>query len=154
MDTHPGPTTRAWWRTISAWGGLLAMCGGLFHVVVSALMRHEVWAQIVDEGFFYTVTLNPAADRLAIAEAFWFSPGSFGVPLFLLGSLTVRLTRRGERVPGWLGWGVAVWAVLIGLLGGFDAGTIILLLIGVLLVLGARFSTKIDRSPAQPVPGR
>jgi hypothetical protein len=30
-----------------------------------------------------------------------------------------------------------VWAVLLGLLSGFDAGTMILLLIGVLLVVGA-----------------
>jgi Family of unknown function (DUF6463) len=138
IDTHPEATTSpAWWRNLSAWGGVLAMCGGLFHTVTAALMRHEVWAQIVDEGFFNTVTLDPSADRLAVAEAFWFSPGSFGVPLFLLGALVTRLTRRGERVPGWLGCGVAAWAVLIGLLGGFDTGTIILLSIGVLLAVGA-----------------
>ncbi len=107
------------------------------HTVSAALMRREVWVQIVDEGFFNTVSLYPSADRLAVAEAFWFSPGSFGVPLLLLGSLVVWTTRRGERVPGWLGCGVAGWAVLIGLLGGFDTGTMILLLIGVLLVVGA-----------------
>jgi hypothetical protein len=41
-------------------------------------------------------------------------------------------------VPGLLGWGVVAWAVLIGLLGGFDAGTMIILLIGVLLAAGDR----------------
>jgi hypothetical protein len=138
IDTDPETTTSgAWWRNLSAWGGLLAVCGGVFHTVVAALMRQEVWAQIVDEGFLSTVPLYPSADRLPMAEAFWFSPGSFGVPLLLLGSLVTWLTRRGERVPGWLGWGVAVWAVLLGLLSGFDAGTMILLLIGVLLVVGA-----------------
>jgi hypothetical protein len=139
IDTQPEATiSRAWWRNPSAWGGLLAVCGGLFHTVVAALMRSEVWAQIVDEGFFNTVTLDPSADRLPMAEAFWFSPGSFGVPLLLLGALATRLTRRGERVPGWLGWGVVAWAVLIGLLSGFDGGTLILLLIGVLLAVGDR----------------
>ena len=37
------------------------MCGGLFHTVVAALMRYEVWAQIADEGFLNTVTLDPSA---------------------------------------------------------------------------------------------
>jgi Na+(H+)/acetate symporter ActP len=138
IDKHPeAARPRVWWSNLSAWGGLLAVCGGLFHTVVAALTRYEVWAQIVDEGFFNTVTLEPSADRLAVAEAFWFSPGSFGVPLLLLGALVTWLTRRGERVPGWLGCGVAAWAVLIGLLGGFDTGTIILLSIGVLLAVGA-----------------
>ncbi|WP_414939616.1 DUF6463 family protein [Amycolatopsis sp. cmx-11-51] len=145
-DTYPAATTsRAWWRNLSAWGGLLALCGGLFHTVVAALMRDEVWARIFDEGFFNTVTLDPSPDRLPMAEAFWLGPGSFGVPLFLLGALVVRLTRRGERVPGWLGGGLAAWAVLLGLLGGFDAGTLILLLIGVLFVAGALLAKQPSR---------
>jgi hypothetical protein len=137
IDTHPEATTaRAWWSDLSAWGGLLAVFGGLFHTVVAALERSEVWAQIVDEGFFNTVTLVPSADRLAVAEAYWFSVGSFGVPLLLLGALVTWLTRRGERVPGWVGCGVAAWAVLLGLLGAFDTGSIVLLSIGVLLAVG------------------
>jgi Family of unknown function (DUF6463) len=119
-------------------GGLLAMFGGILHLVAAALMRRDAWDQIFDEGFVNTVTLDPSAEELAMAEAFWFSPGSFGVPLLLLGGLVAWLARRGERVPGWLGCGVVAWAVLIGLLGGFDAGTMVILLIGVLLVAGDR----------------
>jgi len=145
-DTQPRTTTaRAWWRNPSAWGGLCAVGGGLLHTATAALMRRDVWAQIIDEGFVNTVTLEPSVDRLAVAEAFWFSPGSFGVPLLLLGALVTRLARRGERVPGWLGWGVGAWAALLGLLGGFDAGTWMLLLIGALLVVGDR---KARRAPA------
>jgi anti-sigma factor RsiW len=113
------------------------MCGGLSHTVVAALSRQEIWKQILDEGFFNTVTLTPSADRLAVAEAYWFSAGSFGVPLLLLGSLVTWLIRRGARVPWWLGGGVAAWAVLLGLLGGFDSGSIALLLIGGLLAAGS-----------------
>ena len=138
IDTQPEATTsRAWWRSPSAWGGLLAVCGGTMHTVVAVSERQEVWAQIVDDGFFNTVSLEPSADRLAVAEAYWFSLGSFGVPLLLLGALVTWLTRRGVRVPGWLGCGLAAWAVLIGLVGGFDTGTFTLLSIGVLLVVGA-----------------
>ncbi|WP_432938830.1 DUF6463 family protein [Kribbella sp. CA-253562] len=143
IDTTPKPSTsRVWWRDLSAAGGLLAIGGGIFHTVVSAVMRRDVWAQIADDGFFKTVSLNPSADQLAAAEAFWFSPGSFGVPLLLLGSLVTWLTRRGHRVPGWLGGGVVAWSLLIGLLSGFDGGTFALLTIGVLLAAGGWTSRR------------
>jgi hypothetical protein len=88
---------------LTMFGGLLAACGGILHFAGAALMRSEIWSQIVDEGFVNTVTLDPSADRLAVAEAFWFSPGSFGVPLLLLGCLVTWLARRGQRVPGLAG---------------------------------------------------
>ncbi len=138
-------TTRVRWRDPATWGGILALGGGLFHTVVAATMRQDVWARIFDEGFFNTVTLDPSPDRLPMAEAFWLSPGSFGVPLLLLGAFVVRSTRRGERVPGWLGSGVVAWAVLLGLLGGFDGGTIALLLIGALFLAGAWFKKEPSR---------
>ncbi|RSM81397.1 hypothetical protein DL991_07625 [Amycolatopsis sp. WAC 01375] len=143
--TTEATTIRVRWRDPATWGGILALGGGLFHTVVAATMRQEVWARIFDEGFFNTVTLDPSPDRLPMAEAFWLSPGSFGVPLLLLGALVVRSTRRGERAPGWLGCGVVAWAVLLGLLGGFDAGTIILLLIGALFLAGAWFKKEPSR---------
>jgi Family of unknown function (DUF6463) len=125
-------------RKLTMSGGLLAVFGGVLHLVASTLMRRDVWDQIVDEGFVSTVTLDPSADELAFAEAYWFSPGSFGVPLLLLGGLVAWLARRGQLVPGLLGCGVVAWAVLLGLLGGFDAGTMLILLVGVLLVAGDR----------------
>lgn len=137
--TTEATTIRVRWRDPATWGGILALGGGLFHTVVAATMRQEVWARIFDEGFFNTVTLDPSPDRLPMAEAFWLSPGSFGVPLLLLGGLVLRQTRHGGRVPGWLGSGVVAWAVLLGMLGGFDGGTIILLVIGALFLAGAWF---------------
>jgi hypothetical protein len=131
---------------LTMFGGLLAACGGILHFAGAALMRSEIWSQIVDEGFVNTVTLDPSADRLAVAEAFWFSPGSFGVPLLLLGCLVTWLARRGQRVPGLLGCGVLAWAVLLGLLGGFDAGTMTILLVGVLLVAGDRQARANNRT--------
>lgn len=143
VDTHVPKTGRPLRRArrlrkLTLAGGILAVCGGLCHVVIAATMRRDVWSQVADEGFVKTVSLEPAPDRVAVAEAFWFSPGSFGVPLLLLGSLVVWLARRDQRVPGWVGWGVVAWAVLIGLLSGFDAGTWAIMLIGVLLGVGGR----------------
>ena len=136
ISISPGTEPRI--HKLTMFGGLLAACGAILHLAAAALMRGEIWSQIVDEGFVNTVALDPSADRLAVAEAFWFSPGSFGVPLLLLGCLVTWLARRGQRVPGLLGCGVVAWAVLLGLLGGFDAGTMTILLVGVLLVAGDR----------------
>ena len=127
-------------RRLTLCGGLLAMTGGVVHVGVAALMRRDVWSQVMDEGFVNTVTLDPSAERVPVAEAFWFSPGSFGVPLLLLGALVTWQARHDLRVPGALGWGVVAWAVLLGVLSGFDAGTMTILLIGGLLVAGDRHS--------------
>lgn len=128
--------------SLTAWGGGLAVCGGVLHTVVAALMRRDAWEQIIQEGFFNTVTIAPSPDQLAAAEAFWFSPGSFGVPLFLLGSLVLWTHRQGLRVPGWIGAALVAWAALLGLLSGFDVGTMTLILIGALLSLGGRQAHK------------
>ena len=123
-------------RKLTMAGGLLAVGGGALHLTASALMRRDVWSQIADEGFVNTVSLDPAPDLLAVAEAFWFTPGSFGAPFLLLGGLVTWLARRGHRVPALLGSGVVLWSVVIGLLGGFDAGTMLIMLVGLLLVAG------------------
>jgi hypothetical protein len=58
-------------------------------------------------------------------------------------------------VPGWLGCGVAAWAVLLGLLGAFDTGSIVLLSIGVLLAVGGWNHPASPRSrPPAAVTGR
>lgn len=117
-------------------GGILAVCAGIGHSVTAAMMRRNEWTQIVDRGFAGSISLAPSAEQLAAAEAFWFSPGSFGVPLTLLGSLVVWSVRRGLRTPALVGWGLAAWALLLAVLGGFDVGSGLLILTGVLIGVG------------------
>jgi hypothetical protein len=131
-------------------GGLLAVSGGALHITASALMRGDVWSQIADEGFLNTVSLHPSEERLAVAEAFWLTPGSFGVPFLLLGALVTWMARRGQRVPGLLGGGVVAWSVVLGLLGGFDVGTMLIMFVGLLLAAGDRDGRRISRA-ARPV---
>ncbi|WP_157680165.1 DUF6463 family protein [Mycobacterium dioxanotrophicus] len=122
-------------RNITAWGGRLAVVGAAFHVSVAALKRRAVWSQILDEGVANTVTLDPPPDRVAVAEAFWFSPGSFGVPLGLIGQLVLHMTRRGQPVPVWLGWAIVAWACLLGLMVP-KSGAWAILTVGALIVAG------------------
>jgi Family of unknown function (DUF6463) len=122
-------------RNITASGGYLAIAGAGIHLVVATMKRGDVWRQIRDEGFVNTVTLDPSADQLAAAEAFWFSPGSFAVPLGLIGLLVVHLTRKGQRLPLWLGWIIVVWALILGLLVP-NSGAWLILAVGALIVVG------------------
>lgn len=117
-------------------GGILAICAGIGHTITAAVMRRDVWAHIVDRGFAGTISLEPSAEQLAATEAFWFSPGSFGVPLTLLGFLVVWSVRQGHRVPGLVGWGLVAWALLVAALGGLDVGSALLTCTGVLIGVG------------------
>lgn len=108
-------------RRLALAGGLLALVGGTGHLVATVAMRRDAWAQMVDEGLINTVSLMPSVDRLALSEAFWLSPGSFGAPLLLLGALVTWLSRHGQPVPWWLGGGMLVWVAVIGLISGVDS---------------------------------
>jgi hypothetical protein len=128
-------------------GGALATVGGIGHLVTSWRMRDDVWGAAFDDGLLNTVSLDPSPEQLAYAEAFWFSPGSFGAPLAILGGLVIRLERQGARVPGSVGWGLTAWAALLGVLGGFDVGTALLALTGVLIGIGG-LASRATRSAA------
>ncbi|MGV9802820.1 DUF6463 family protein [Mycobacterium sp. NPDC003449] len=122
---------------ITAWGGRVAVVGAIFHVLKAADSRRSAWAQIHRDGWIDTLTLRPRPDQLAASEAFWFSPGSFGVPFGLLGALILRLTRNGQRVPAWLGWAIVVWGGLIAVVLP-RSGAWPIMTVGALIVLGDR----------------
>ncbi|WP_286213364.1 MULTISPECIES: DUF6463 family protein [Mycolicibacterium] len=126
-------------RNITAWGGRLAVVGAVAHVSLAAKARKPVWSQIADEGIVNTVTLEPTPEQLDKAEAFWFSPGSFGVPFGLLGALVLHMTRRGQPVPRWLGWTIAAWAGVAGVMLP-KSGAWAIFTAGALLIAGNRKS--------------
>jgi hypothetical protein len=117
-----------------------------------SLLTLFAWGDIkgwADRGVWAAVPLAPtegAADRtvesLQNEVTFWAGPGSFAVPLILLGCLTWHLAGRGVTVPAWAGWGLAAWCFVGGVLlvpSPYFAGVVS----GVLVVLAAR---KEDRS--------
>ncbi|SCL71189.1 hypothetical protein GA0070606_5643 [Micromonospora citrea] len=98
---------------------------GVLHAVV--FLPHPHWDEWLSGG------LRSGEGGDASLSVFWALPGSFVVPLVLLGLLVVRLGRRGERAPAYAGWALGGWAagcaLLIGpsgfLLGLVPAGLLI-----------------------------
>lgn len=113
---------------------------GVIHTVVAPLeqRQRDVWGDILEQGPWRTLSLDDVTpENLPYSEAFWIWPGSFGVPVLLLGAFVVWTAGRGERVPAPFGWAMIAWgAVLVALLPKSPAWA--LLLVGLLLALAAR----------------
>lgn len=127
---------------------------GAGHLVLTAYLTRATTASWAAQAFWAAVPLRlePAArtaDALRNVAAFWAGPGSFSVPLFLLGAWIWHLAGRGVAPPSALGWGVTVWCVVGGILlvpSPFFVGA----LAGVLLVLAAHRAPH-DTLPRAPV---
>jgi hypothetical protein len=136
------------------WASGIMLTLGTGHLILAALASWQEITGWVDRGIWAAVPLTladedagRAADSLPDKVTFWAGPGSFAVPLILLGLLTWHLAGRGVTVPAGIGWGLAAWCSLCGVLlvpSPFFVGVIP----GVLIVLAAR---KGDRSPSAGV---
>jgi hypothetical protein len=128
------------------WAGGIMVVLGAGHL---SLVAFTAWTDLtgwVARGVWAAVplALTDTGDRTVASlrndVTFWAGPGSFAVPLVLLGGLTWHLAGRGVAVPAALGWGVAAWCAVGGVLlepSPFFAGTVA----GVLVVLAARKPT-------------
>jgi hypothetical protein len=117
--------------------GWIATAFGVIHTVVSPLDRPDVWSDIFDQGPWRTISLDVTPENLAYSEAFWVAPGSFGVPVLLIGALVLWTAKQGGRVPAPFGWAMTAWGVVLAVLLPASPAWA-LLLVGVLLVLAAR----------------
>ncbi|MGK8523905.1 DUF6463 family protein [Nocardia asteroides] len=133
------------------WASGIMLVLGAGHLILLALASWEEITGWVDRGLWAAVPLTLAdgdapqtAESLANKLTFWAGPGSFAVPLLLLGLLTRRLADREIAVPAGIGWGLAAWCALGGVLlvpSPFFVGVVP----GALIVLAAR---KSDRGPS------
>ncbi|MGO4615417.1 DUF6463 family protein [Nocardia sp. 2YAB30] len=130
-------------KRLLRWASGIMLVLGIGHLSLLAL---AAWADItgwVDRGLWAAVPLVLDGDAVQTVESlqnevtFWGGPGSFAVPLILLGCLTWHLAGRGVAVPAGIGWGLAAWCVLGGVLlvpSPFFAGIIS----GALIIVAAR----------------
>ncbi|MEV6320561.1 DUF6463 family protein [Nocardia sp. NPDC051787] len=133
------------------WASGIMLMLGTGHLILLALAAWDEITGWVDLGIWAAVPLTltdadavPTVESLQNKVTFWGGPGSFAVPLILLGFLTWHLAGRGLALPAGIGWGIAAWCALGGVLlvpSPFFVGIIP----GVLIVLAAR---KQDRSEA------
>jgi hypothetical protein len=121
---------------------------GLLHMVVlgvDALEEIPGWLRLAQ---WTTAHWQPFASQppalAASGGAFWSTIGSFAVPTILLGGLIVDLARRGQHVPGHVGWTLLVWMLLASLIvepSGFPVGAAVAL--G--LIVGVRRAKALSR---------
>jgi hypothetical protein len=123
------------------WASGIMLVLGVGHLSLTALLGWEDVAGWVDRGIWAAVPLMGGDGGLQNKVTFWAGPGGFAVPLILLGCLTWHLAGRGVAVPGRLGWAIAVWCLVGGVLlvpSPFFAGIIA----GALIILAARKRTR------------
>ncbi|TDO30657.1 hypothetical protein EV643_13639 [Kribbella sp. VKM Ac-2527] len=138
-------------KRLLRWASGIMIVLGTGHLSLLALVARGDVAGWVDRGMWAAVPLvltgggaDQTVESLQNDVTFWAGPGSFGVPLILLGCLTWHLAGRGVAVPAGIGWGLATWCVLGGVLlvpSPFFAGTVS----GALIIWAARSE---DRSEA------
>ncbi len=105
--------------------GVLLVAVAIIHVVFTMNPYWPAWVG------------GELRDGTASAEslaAFWAQPGGFSVVMVLLGLMVLRAARRGERVPGYVGWGLLAWVGLCVVLVGPASGFTLVLVPPVLLV--------------------
>ncbi|MET9344593.1 hypothetical protein [Nonomuraea sp. NPDC003804] len=140
-------------KRLLRWASAIMLVLGTGHLFLLVLMAWQDVTGWVDRGLWAAVPLVlveggavPTVESLQSKVTFWAGPGGFAVPLIVLGCLTWHLAGRGVAVPAGIGWGIATWCVLGGVLlvpSPFFVGTVS----GILIVVAAR---KKDRSGATP----
>lgn len=91
---------------------------GAGHLVLATVVTGSTLLGWAANGVWAAVPLLGSRDSpLAAlnALAFWAGPGSFAVPLATLGLLLWHLAGRDVRVPRFVGWIIAVWCCVGGL---------------------------------------
>ena len=126
------------------WASGIMLVLGTGHLLLATLFAWEHITGWVDRGVWAAVPLAPTTgsgdqtvESLRNQVTFWGGPGSFAVPLILLGCLTWHLAGRGVAVPAGIGWGLAAWCLVGGVLlvpSPYFAGVIS----GALIILAAR----------------
>jgi len=128
-------------KRLLRWASGIMLVLGAGHLLLLTLFAWEDVTGWGDRGVWAAVPLaltGSGAERtvesLQNEVTFWAGPGSFAVPLILLGCLTWHLAGRSVVVPAGLGWGLAAWCFVGGVLlvpspyfAGVVAGALIVL---------------------------
>ncbi|MFG2877545.1 DUF6463 family protein [Streptomyces sp. NPDC048337] len=138
VDGAPGPD-RA--RTLAVWAGRSTVAIGAVHIAFFTVKTWSRWGDWLGGGLHGPNAIEDPANAPSLAD-FWGLPGSFAVPLILLGLLVVRMARTGQEIPRHLGWALGAWVLAGGWIlepSGFALG-----LVPVTLLLLAQRAARRD----------
>jgi hypothetical protein len=132
------------------WSGRIFVFLGTAHMVLSLAMAApdraaawfgaELWRP---EGGF--TEMNPTMG------AYWFTFGSFGVPLLSLGVAVLWMHRRGVVPPEFLGWILLAWT-LVNMVILLPSPWIVGVAASVLYLVGVRRAARDERAAPAAVP--
>ncbi|MDF2958695.1 MAG: hypothetical protein K0S39_430 [Paenibacillus sp.] len=112
---------------------LLAKIAGYILVVIGTLhlllgiigdfnTTPERWTTIARTGFWNTIVPPWINEYIPLQLTFWTQPGSFAIPLSILGCLIVWNAAKRQALPSFLGWLLLVFALITCIMapvGGF-----------------------------------
>ncbi|BDT91243.1 DUF6463 family protein [Nocardia sputorum] len=136
-------------KRLLRWAAAIMLVLGTGHLALVTLFSWDDVTGWFDRGIWAAVPLTPGdttqtTQSLQNELTFWAGPGSFAVPLILLGALIWHLAGRGVAVPAGVGWGLTAWCVLGGVLlvpSPYFVGAVA----GVLVVVAARRTAGSDQ---------
>jgi hypothetical protein len=120
-------------RTVTLAGRILVSLGVLHLLLTLWLSRTYIGGWLAGSAWFPPGGVSELSPSVG---AFWLTLGSFGLPQILLGGLVMRLARTGGTVPGYVGWGLAVWGVVCAAV--FEPSPFITVLVPAIMLLRAR----------------
>ena len=110
---------------LTAWAGWAMVGIAVLHVAFWSMVTWADWGAWVAGDLWGAEPATTLEYRLH--HGYWALVGSFAVPLFLLGLMTVHLTRVGLSLPWYIGWVVLAWVLIASALmepNGFPLGFI------------------------------
>jgi hypothetical protein len=148
-----GSSTSRARTTVRVAAGILVTLG-VGHLALTGAVAGARMAGWVESGLWGAVPLRLGADpgetALRDSAAFWSGLGSFAVPLVTLGLLLWWLSGRGIVPPAFVGWTLAAWFVVGGVVL-VPSPMVVGALAGLLLVVAARYRARSSQPEASVV---
>jgi hypothetical protein len=113
------------------WAGWLFVFYGTAHTL--GALTVEKAARHAGAWFSGALWHDDFATMSAANSAYWFSLGSFGFPLIIIGLMVLWLDRRGITPPAFIGWSIGIWNAVDAVILAWTPWPIILVAVVLLL---------------------
>jgi hypothetical protein len=124
IDRPTTRITRA--RTLTIWAGRSTAFIGVGHIAIFTVQTWSNWGDWLTGRLHGPTAIEDPANVDSL-RLFWSLPGSFAIPLILLGLLLIRMARTGQEIPRYVPWTLAAWILISGWIlepSGFPLGLV------------------------------